>query len=153
MNWDAIGAIGELIGSLAVVITIAYLVIQIRQNNKSAKSVSTNQSRAAAVDVISAITNSTDAITTYTAGLNNRIGLEIHERVRFDLIIFQTLKVTETIFLEYMDGLLTKEQWDAQWRGEKHILQSKGGRESWAVQKTFVSASYMKWVDENLDID
>ena len=32
MNWEAIGAIGEIVGALAVVITLAYLVIQIRQN-------------------------------------------------------------------------------------------------------------------------
>jgi hypothetical protein len=30
MNWDAVGAIGETIGALAVVITLAYLAIQIR---------------------------------------------------------------------------------------------------------------------------
>lgn len=32
MNWDAIGAIGEVIGALGVIITLAYLALQIRQN-------------------------------------------------------------------------------------------------------------------------
>jgi len=32
MNWEAIGAIGEIVGALAVVASLAYLVIQIRQN-------------------------------------------------------------------------------------------------------------------------
>ena len=35
MNWDAIGAIGEIIGALAVVTTLLILLIQVRQNNKS----------------------------------------------------------------------------------------------------------------------
>ncbi len=30
MNWDAIGAIGEIIGALAVVATLAYLALQVR---------------------------------------------------------------------------------------------------------------------------
>ncbi|MEM9620196.1 MAG: hypothetical protein AAF993_01010 [Pseudomonadota bacterium] len=30
MNWDAIGAIGELIGALAVVLTLAYLAVQVK---------------------------------------------------------------------------------------------------------------------------
>ncbi len=34
MNWDAIGAIGEIIGALAVVITLIYLSIQTRHNSK-----------------------------------------------------------------------------------------------------------------------
>ena len=34
MNWGAIGAIGEVVGSIAVLITLIYFAIQIRQNNK-----------------------------------------------------------------------------------------------------------------------
>ena len=37
MNWDALGAIGELIGALAVVLTLGYLAIQVRQNNLAGK--------------------------------------------------------------------------------------------------------------------
>jgi hypothetical protein len=33
MNWDAIGAIGEIVGAIAVLATLIYLAIQIRQNS------------------------------------------------------------------------------------------------------------------------
>ncbi len=39
MNWDAIGAIGELMGATAVVVTLLYLVKQIRQNTESTEAV------------------------------------------------------------------------------------------------------------------
>ena len=35
MNWDAIGAIGEVFGGAVVVVTIVYLAIQIRQNRQA----------------------------------------------------------------------------------------------------------------------
>jgi hypothetical protein len=35
MNWDAIGAIGDMVGAAAVVITLAFLTIQIRQSQKA----------------------------------------------------------------------------------------------------------------------
>jgi len=35
MDWDAIGAIGEILGALAVVATLGYLAVQIRQNTRS----------------------------------------------------------------------------------------------------------------------
>ena len=35
MNWDAIGAIAELIGAIVVVITLIYLSVQLRQNTKA----------------------------------------------------------------------------------------------------------------------
>jgi hypothetical protein len=34
MNWEAIGAIGEIVGAATVVATLFYLAIQIRQNTK-----------------------------------------------------------------------------------------------------------------------
>jgi len=37
MNWDAIGATGEILGALAVVATIVYLAVQIRQNTSQQK--------------------------------------------------------------------------------------------------------------------
>ena len=37
MNWEAIGAGGEIVGALAVFLTLAYLSIQIRQNTKAVR--------------------------------------------------------------------------------------------------------------------
>ena len=37
MNWDALGALAELVGALAVIGTIGYLALQIRQTNKISK--------------------------------------------------------------------------------------------------------------------
>lgn len=34
MNWDAISAIAEIIGAAAVVVTLAYLAVQVRQNTR-----------------------------------------------------------------------------------------------------------------------
>jgi len=36
MNWEAIGAVGEIVGAVAVVGTLAYLAMQIRQSNTAA---------------------------------------------------------------------------------------------------------------------
>ena len=151
MNWDAIGAIGEIVGSLAVVITIAYLAVQTRHNTRSARSASTNQSRAAVTDVLSAITTDSEAVKIYTQGMVDPDSLERHERVRFDLIIYQTLRVIETLFIEYQEGMVSEEAWMGQWRGEQSILKTKGGRESWGRQKKFVSTSFMAWVDDHID--
>lgn len=37
MNWDAIGAIGEIIGAIAVVATLFYLAVQVRETRKDAR--------------------------------------------------------------------------------------------------------------------
>ena len=35
MNWEAIGAIGEIVGAFGVIITLIYLALQIKQNSKT----------------------------------------------------------------------------------------------------------------------
>jgi len=34
MNWEALGAIGEIVGAVAVVLTLGYLALQIRQSRR-----------------------------------------------------------------------------------------------------------------------
>jgi hypothetical protein len=57
MNWDAIGAIGEIVGAVAVVVTLYYLARQVRQNTRMARAEMTKDlflaSRAAIMDVAS----------------------------------------------------------------------------------------------------
>jgi hypothetical protein len=38
MNWEAIGAIGEIVGAIAVFVTLLYLGIQLRLNTRALKS-------------------------------------------------------------------------------------------------------------------
>ena len=44
MNWDAIGAIGEILGAIAVLLTLFYLARQIQQSNKIALIAASNES-------------------------------------------------------------------------------------------------------------
>jgi hypothetical protein len=37
MNWDAIGAVGELVGAMVVAVTLVFLIRQIKQNTESLK--------------------------------------------------------------------------------------------------------------------
>jgi hypothetical protein len=46
MNWDAIGAVGEWVGAIAVVVTLAYLVRQIRDSNTHMRRSEMNASHA-----------------------------------------------------------------------------------------------------------
>jgi hypothetical protein len=37
VNWEAVGAVGEVLGAFAVVLTLVYLAVQIRQNTSSTR--------------------------------------------------------------------------------------------------------------------
>jgi hypothetical protein len=43
MNWEAIGAIGETVGALGVVISLLYLATQLRHSSRTAKASALDQ--------------------------------------------------------------------------------------------------------------
>lgn len=87
MNWDAIGAVGELVGAVAVVVTLVYLALQIRHN--------TNQSRASSHHAISDSLNqlnmmfgqSGEMSELWLSGLQDRSSLTDVQRWQFDSIL------------------------------------------------------------------
>ena len=42
MNWDALGAIGEIVGAVGVIATLAYLAVQVRQNTGAIRGATLN---------------------------------------------------------------------------------------------------------------
>jgi len=45
MNWEAVAAIGEVVGALGVIASLGYLAVQIRQNIEVGQVASTNQAQ------------------------------------------------------------------------------------------------------------
>ena len=68
MNWDAIGAIGEIIGASAVVVTLIYLTFQLR-NNTAATRASTAQALADSINAANLVlAGDSDLARIYHAG-------------------------------------------------------------------------------------
>ena len=76
MNWEAIGAIGETVGAIAVVATIIYLARQVRDNSRQVK-INTTQSYASLVqDGFAPIYNSQETIKIWHQGQTNPDSLD-----------------------------------------------------------------------------
>ena len=57
MSWEAIGAIGETVGALAVVVSLVYLAMQIRNQNQEARAATMQQVLQSNADAISQLQN------------------------------------------------------------------------------------------------
>ncbi len=55
MNWDAIGAIGEILGAAAVFASLIYLAVQTKQNTRALKSAAFHQIRSSFSEVSLAV--------------------------------------------------------------------------------------------------
>ena len=60
MNWEAIGAVAEVCGALAVLVTLIYLAVQIRQQNQVARAQVGQQRADSIIQLVSFYLNSED---------------------------------------------------------------------------------------------
>ena len=68
MNWDALSAIGESIGAIAVLVTLVYLALQLRVQNQVAKA-QIHQQRADSVAPVMSVIMQSDQSASLVFGL------------------------------------------------------------------------------------
>ena len=79
MNWEAVGAIGEIVGAAAVLATLYYLAAQIKIQNRQLQK-SNDHARAQTsvnindqlLDVFDVLMRDSDFVKIYSKGLNNQ---------------------------------------------------------------------------------
>lgn len=140
MNWDAIGAIGEMIGAVGVILTLGYLAYQIRQNTRQLAQ-SERTAIATAVNVSttnyrenrSYIYQSEEISTIMVKGLPDPDSLGEIDRYRFRLIIHNLVDALLAMYSLTVVTGFSPETW--QMLGAKlaeRILTTSGGRWFWA---------------------
>ncbi|MEP6391070.1 MAG: hypothetical protein ABJ056_14235 [Halioglobus sp.] len=147
MNWEAIGALAELCGAAAVVATLVYFAVQIRQNNKLLRSGSRQALVGNDVTSLAANLQHTDVFAKYVAGKP----LSAEEQLRMSFMFTLDLRNREFEYFQYQNGLLDEETWLS---FRKVILinhSSKLGLMWWnKVGKGIVDPEFAKAVDELL---
>ncbi|MGR8948210.1 MAG: hypothetical protein ACU84Q_09205 [Gammaproteobacteria bacterium] len=111
MNWDAAGAIGEIVGAAGVIATLGYLAVQIRISN-------TWQKRQGFRDALKALTDSVERIgdnsDIYNKGRHDFLALNEDERVKFHSLImnkyaafelFYDFHKSDDVKIEAIDGV------------------------------------------------
>jgi hypothetical protein len=139
MNWEAIGAIGELMGAVAVVLTLGYLAIQIRQNTEQVRQ-NTLTARAAAVNASTislrenrkAVSSDPELSELFRNALEAPAVLSDADLFRFRLVV---QNVTDALWDIYNQAFVTDfspETWQNQGVSlARRILGSPGGRWFW----------------------
>ena len=112
MNWDAIGAVGEIIGALAVVCSLAYLALQIRNQNKEAQAAAVHQVIEGYRSSIRAL-QEPDMAEVWILGIDDFEQLDRAQKLRFNIYLTVTLRSFENAFYQWKQGKLEDDIWDA----------------------------------------
>jgi hypothetical protein len=147
MNWEAISAISQLVGSLAVVLSVLYLALQVHRSTRVAKLATQDAAATALRDVTKPFMENADLERIWRVGLENIGALSAEERARFFHAAYQFLKAFETIHFHYVYGLMDKQLWEG-WHGLlRHYIVAPGIAHYWKLRPEAFSERFRNFVN------
>ena len=129
MNWEAAGAIGEIVGAAAVVATLVYLAVQIRQSSRIASVQASQHVLEGAAELQARIAGDEDLRRIFASGCRSYDALEGGDRQRFNAIIGEYLMRFEVQTQMHEAGMLNHDNFAAARRGVVRLLSQPGARD------------------------
>jgi hypothetical protein len=151
MNWEAIGAIGEVGGAIAVVITLVYLARQIRHSAEATRIAAYHQGQEQLWSMAGIISTSPELADTLARALNSGFdSLEFAEQVRLESALSPLYFGFESMLTLHEQGHIDPELWDNVFDNNFRLIGSKLGREYLATRRGSISRRLEAKVNEKL---
>lgn len=152
MDWEAIGAIGEILGAIAVIASLFYVAYQVRQNTEQNKlnTVSMESASGEAINIALndarlRLAGDTELVKVYLKGHEDPGSLTEEENLKFRLFMGVGLSNGQLSFESDQRGVST------QWAGVQNVvlrmLLTPGGQWFWAEYREDYPSDYQVEID------
>ena len=145
MNWTAIGAIGEVLGALAVFLTLLYLAMQIRASTKVAKSTVRQHITETIMRVGENVASNTELARAWMEQYDGEV--EPHRELQLQAFAYSTMRSYENIQFQMNNGMLTLEEWRGFEGNLKALLALPYFRRYWEAEKHLYRQEFREVVD------
>jgi len=133
MNWEAIGAVGEVLGAMGVIITLIYLAGQLRQNTKELRSSRHENYASLSFGINDFRATHAEVIAKHFSGED----LSPAEAIVANANAQKIFTLMETTYLHYKEGTLTGEVFDARMTALSSIMANPAIRSIWNQSKEY----------------
>jgi hypothetical protein len=137
LNWNAIGAVGEILGAIAVLASLIYLAGQVRASTRFARSEAETEFQVRWNAMFDGLAGSVDRASVFRRGLHGLAHLSPDERVTLLNALGKMVDVQRIGMRMHEKGLLDHDLYEAGNNAVASILRSPGGREFWAQMRDF----------------
>jgi hypothetical protein len=151
MNWEAIGAIGEVTGAAGVIITLVYLAIPIRQNTSSIRSGTYQASTRDIVQLSDQLSQDPELNRIWFDGLRSFETMSQTERRRFATYMSGAFRRYESMLHQTEQGILEEEWWNGTGRQLREMASQPGTQAWWVEARTLFRPSFRAYVDDIIE--
>lgn len=131
MNWDALGAIAELLGAAAVFITLVYLALQIRQNTKAVRASAMHASVTHIAELRRDVYSDGEMADIYMRGGIAPESLNPVEQTRYRTLVHNMMMSQVNTYAQVRYADLPEDSWTSQAPIIRRVLGNPGGRWFW----------------------
>lgn len=128
MNWEAIGAIGEIAGAVGVIVTLLYLSVQIRQNTKESRLTAIQAASENSAQFTELLATHPDLGELFWKGLQHPDDLSPEDLRRFMMVLNVFLRREAVAFYLHREGMMPDEFWTPRVNTLKGQLNQPGTR-------------------------
>jgi hypothetical protein len=126
MNWTKVSSIAEILGSAAVVVTLIFLTIQVRQNTAALQTSSRQATAHSDVDLLMEVSRRPELwLDGYKETLTDA------ESTQLNAYLFAVMRIRELDWLEYQAGALDEVTWKSYQSGMISRLSKLNTRKWW----------------------
>ena len=151
MTLSELALLAEVVGGIAVVVSLIYLAVQVRQNTHSVRSATLQSNTALWNSVISNLAEPASA-QAYAAGLTGDKDISPLVYTQFFLHCRRIFVAFEDQHFQYCQGVLDEETYKGYERSiSKQFLAFQGFRIWWAQSKDVFSPRFVKYLDDLIE--
>ena len=147
MNWDAISAVGEILGALAVLITLIYLARQIRLNTEEVRATRVEGTLRRHSDYNRMLAEDKDLTRIYWAAVEDVHALSEEEKRRWLHLCSVMLRDSEVAYYHYCHGHLPEAIHLSRERWIKRYLGTSGFRWWWGQYSDILDPAFVSYIE------
>jgi len=148
MSWDAVGAIGEVVGAIAVVITLIYLAVQIKQNRQDVQTSNFHRVADSFNELNRQIAGDAELARILNEGFANYNELSDVEKTQFGMIFLTCARVYDSLYHQIRRGTGDKELWESELGTLRWFCSMPGYRNWWLDNNFRFSKSFTDLMNE-----
>ncbi len=149
MNWEAIGAIGNVVGAVVVTVTLVYLIIQIKQNNKLLRLNTANVVTEELQAMFSLLAADKDLSEIFIEAGKREV-LEGVNRVRYYTFTNNVMRIYENAYLQRKERSIPEAHWVGLTRLMIDYTDMPAFSSYWSDRKHWGSDEFVEYMESEI---
>ncbi len=150
MSLGDLANLGEALGGIAVLVSLVYLAVQIRQNTRTAQSAAFQQVVDSFSEISLAIGKDRDLTQIFVRAAGGLASLDPVDQIRIRFVLLSLFRRAESVFFHSEQGTLDIESWAGIRESLKVSLSNAGVQEFWEHNAHLYNPRFRAFVESEL---